>query len=91
MRKSILVLSLLVTLLSNPLRAEETQSLEAQVKELTRKVEALEDDLDQVRKLSDDALFWLRLSDIVCPPLGAMHPLQSSTTRRNSPCPSVPA
>ena len=65
MRKSILVLSLLVVaLVSNPLRAEEEKSLEAQVKDLARKVEALEYDLDQVRKLSDDALFWLRMSDV---------------------------
>jgi dipeptidyl aminopeptidase/acylaminoacyl peptidase len=65
MRKSILVFSLLaVTLISNPLRAQGEKSLEAQVKDLARKVEALESDLDQVRKLSDDAQFWLRLSDV---------------------------
>src|SRR5689334_11992776 len=65
MRKSIFVLSLLVIVLfSNPLRAQEEKSLEAQVKDLARKVESLEYDLDEVRKLSDDAQFWLRLSDI---------------------------
>ena len=65
MRKSILLLSLLaVALVSSPLRAQEQKSLEAQVKDLARKVESLESDLDQVRKLSDDALFWLRLSDV---------------------------
>ena len=64
MRKSILVLALLaVAIVSSPLRAEE-KSLEAQVKELAEKVEALQYDLDQVRKVSDDALFWLRLSDV---------------------------
>ncbi len=62
MRKSILVLSLLAVLVSNPLWTQEEKSLEAQVKDLARKVEDLEYDLDQVRKLSDDALFWLRLS-----------------------------
>jgi dipeptidyl aminopeptidase/acylaminoacyl peptidase len=65
MRKTVLVLALLaVTLVSNPLRAEEEKSLEAQVKDLAKKVEALQYDLDQVRKLSDDAQFWLRLSDV---------------------------
>ena len=65
MRKSILVLALLaVALVSDPVRAEEEKSLEAQVKDLARKVEALQYDLDQARKLSDDALFWLRLSDV---------------------------
>lgn len=65
MRKSILVLSLLaVSLASNPLPAEEEKSLAARVKDLEKKVEALSYDLDQVRKISDDALFWLRLSDV---------------------------
>ena len=65
MRKSILVLSLFaVALFSNPLRAQEQKSLEAQVKDLARKVESLQYDLDQVRKISDDAQFWLRLSDV---------------------------
>ena len=57
MRKSILVLSLLaVALVSNPLRAQSERSekpekpeksLEAQVKDLAKKVESLEYDLDQ--------------------------------------------
>jgi dipeptidyl aminopeptidase/acylaminoacyl peptidase len=67
MRKSILVLSLLAfALVSHPLRAadEKEKSLEDQVKDLTRQVAALQDDLDQVRKISDDAQFWLRLSDV---------------------------
>jgi dipeptidyl aminopeptidase/acylaminoacyl peptidase len=65
MRKSILLLSLLAALLVfGPLRAEEGKSLEAQVEDLTRSVEALRFQLDQVRKISDDALFWLRLSDV---------------------------
>ncbi|MFL6198399.1 MAG: alpha/beta hydrolase family protein [Thermoanaerobaculia bacterium] len=68
MRKSILVLSLLaVALVYSPLRAQEEKSeksLEAQVKDLANQVEALRDDLDQVRKISDDAQFWLRLSDV---------------------------
>lgn len=65
MRKSILALSLLAfALVPGLLRAQEEKSLEAQVKDLARKVEALESDLDQVRKISDDALFWLRLSDV---------------------------
>lgn len=64
MRNSILVLSLLAAVLSNPLRAQEEKSLEAQVKDLARQVEELQFDLDQVRKLSDDAQFWLRLSDV---------------------------
>ncbi|HEX3129656.1 MAG TPA: hypothetical protein VH394_20125 [Thermoanaerobaculia bacterium] len=63
MRKSILVLALLAVI-SSPLGAQEEKSLEAQVKELAGKVESLQYDLDQVRKLSDDAQFWLRLSDI---------------------------
>lgn len=63
MRKSILLLSL-AALLACPVLAEETKSLEAQVKALVAKVESLEYDLDQVRKSSDDALFWLRLSDV---------------------------
>lgn len=44
--------------------ADEPKSLETQVKELTSKVESLEWELDRVRKISDDALFWLRLSDV---------------------------
>lgn len=63
MRKSIVLLSLAVLLVC-PVLAEETKSLEAQVKELAAKIEALGYDLDEVRKSSDDALFWLRLSDI---------------------------
>ena len=63
MRKSIVLLSL-AALLVCPVFAEETKSLEVQVKELAAKVESLEYDLDQVRKSSDDALFWLRLSDV---------------------------
>jgi dipeptidyl aminopeptidase/acylaminoacyl peptidase len=47
-----------------PLFAQEEKSLEAQVKELTQKVESLTWQLDVVRKQSDDALFWLRLSDV---------------------------
>ncbi|MBI2213697.1 MAG: S9 family peptidase [Acidobacteria bacterium] len=46
------------------LHAADATSLETQVKELTSKVEELEWSLDQVRKSSDDALFWLRLSDV---------------------------
>lgn len=66
MRKSILLFSLLAVALvvSNPLRGQQEKSLESQVKDLAKKVEALQYDLDQVRKLSDDALFWLRLSDV---------------------------
>ncbi|MCM2316632.1 MAG: hypothetical protein NDJ92_15910, partial [Thermoanaerobaculia bacterium] len=63
MRKSILMLSV-AALLVCPVLAEEAKSLEAQVKGLAAKVESLEYDLDQVRKSSDDALFWLRLSDV---------------------------
>lgn len=63
MRKSILLFTL-VALAACPLLAEETKSLEAQVKELAAKVESLEYDLDQVRKSADDSLFWLRLSDV---------------------------
>ncbi len=63
MKKTILFL-FLVALLALPLRAEETKNLESQVKELTSKAESLEWQLDQVRKSSDDALFWLRLADI---------------------------
>jgi dipeptidyl aminopeptidase/acylaminoacyl peptidase len=44
--------------------AADPPSLEAQIKSLESKVEELEWNLDQVRKSSDDALFWLRLSDI---------------------------
>jgi dipeptidyl aminopeptidase/acylaminoacyl peptidase len=65
MRKSIPVLALLAAaLLSGPLRAQEKTSLEDQVKDLSRQLEGLRDDLDQVRKVADDAQFWLRLSDV---------------------------
>lgn len=50
--------------LAIPLSAQEAKPLEAQVKELTSKVDSLRWELDQVRKSSDDALFWLRLSDV---------------------------
>ncbi len=63
MRKSILLLSL-IALVAFPLWAEDEKSLDARVKELAAKVESLDYDLDQVRKSSDDALFWLRLSDV---------------------------
>src|SRR5689334_20506857 len=64
MKKPILALALLAAaLLSGPLRAQEP-SLEEQVKDLSRQLETLRDDLDQVRKIADDAQFWLRLSDV---------------------------
>ncbi|HVR97778.1 MAG TPA: alpha/beta fold hydrolase [Thermoanaerobaculia bacterium] len=59
-----MLLLLIFAFVSNPIRAAEEKSLEDQVKDLARKVESLEYDLDQVRKLSDDAQFWLRLSDV---------------------------
>jgi dipeptidyl aminopeptidase/acylaminoacyl peptidase len=65
MLKSVQVLSLLaVSLVASPLPGAEEKSLEARVKDLEKKIEALSYDLDQVRKISDDALFWLRLSDV---------------------------
>ncbi|MFP5285766.1 MAG: alpha/beta hydrolase family protein, partial [Thermoanaerobaculia bacterium] len=65
MKKSIFVLSLLAAaLVSSPLRAQEEKSLEAQVKALANEVEALQFQLDQVRKIADDALFWQRVSDV---------------------------
>ena len=65
MRKSLVVLSLLAAaLVSGPLRAQEGKSLEAQVKALADQVKALQFQLDEVRKTSEDAQFWLRLSDV---------------------------
>ena len=65
MRKSLVVLSLLAAaLVSGPLRAQEGKSLEEQVKALAEEVKDLRFQLDQVRKISDDAQFWLRLSDV---------------------------
>lgn len=58
------LLPVLMILCSLATAADEPKSLEAQVKELTSKVESLEWELDRVRKISDDALFWLRLSDV---------------------------
>jgi dipeptidyl aminopeptidase/acylaminoacyl peptidase len=47
-----------------PLFAADDKPLETQVRELQAKVEELTWNLDEVRKSSDDALFWLRLSDV---------------------------
>jgi dipeptidyl aminopeptidase/acylaminoacyl peptidase len=44
--------------------AAEEKSLETQVQELAARVESLTWELDRVRKISDDAMFWLRLSDV---------------------------
>lgn len=51
-------------LLAFSLQAQEPKPLDEQVKALSSKVESLRWELDQVRKSADDALFWLRLSDV---------------------------
>lgn len=62
--KSRLLVALALSVITLPVIAAEEKSLETQVKELQSKVEELQWDLDTVRKSSDDALFWLRLSDV---------------------------
>jgi dipeptidyl aminopeptidase/acylaminoacyl peptidase len=64
MKRSMMLSVVLMAVLARPLVADEAKSLEAQVKALTSKVESMEWDLDRVRKSADDALFWLRLSDV---------------------------
>jgi acetyl esterase/lipase len=59
-----LIAALTFAVLAFPTHAVDEKPLEVQVRELTAKVEELEWSLDQVRKSSDDALFWLRLSDV---------------------------
>lgn len=44
--------------------ADEPADAAARLKALEQRIESLEYDLDQVRKSSDDALFWLRLGDV---------------------------
>jgi dipeptidyl aminopeptidase/acylaminoacyl peptidase len=51
-------------LLAFSLQAQEKKPLDEQVKALSSQVESLRFELDQVRKTADDALFWLRLSDV---------------------------
>ncbi len=58
------VLLLLSGLLTAPARAEDASETAARLKALEQKLTRLEFQLDQVRKSSDDALFWLRLSDV---------------------------
>ena len=60
MKKSILAFVLAAWAI--PLQAQETS--DAKLKRLESEVEELSYELDQVRKLADDALFWLRLSDV---------------------------
>ena len=63
MRTAVVVL-LGSSLLVSPLRGADEPSTDARLKELAAKVEELDYELDQVRKSADDALFWLRLSDV---------------------------
>jgi dipeptidyl aminopeptidase/acylaminoacyl peptidase len=51
-------------LLAFSVQAQEPKPLDEQVKALSSQVESLRFELDQVRKSADDALFWLRLSDV---------------------------
>ncbi|HRY43021.1 MAG TPA: hypothetical protein P5164_03640, partial [Thermoanaerobaculia bacterium] len=44
--------------------ADDAPDAAARLKALEERIESLEFDLDQVRKSSDDALFWLRLGDV---------------------------
>ena len=55
------ILSLILVACATPLGAQEAS--DARLKRLESEVEKLSYELDQVRKLADDALFWLRLSD----------------------------
>jgi dipeptidyl aminopeptidase/acylaminoacyl peptidase len=64
MKRKMMLSVVLMAVFALPLVADEAKSLEAQVKALTSKVESMEWDLDRVRKSADDALFWLRLSDV---------------------------
>ena len=60
MRRSIL--AFVIATLTIPLWAQEGS--DARLKRLESEVERLAYQLDQVRKLADDALFWLRLSGV---------------------------
>jgi len=64
MRVLAVVLVLLSGLLPAPARAEDASETAARLTALEQKLTRLEFQLDQVRKSSDDALFWLRLSDV---------------------------
>lgn len=44
--------------------ADDAPDAAARLKALEERIESLEFDLDQVRKSSDDALFWLRLGEV---------------------------
>ncbi len=59
----ILALVLLAPL-SAPLRAADEPDLAARVKKLESDVDDLKWQVDETRKSADDALFWLRLSDV---------------------------
>ncbi len=56
------ILAFLFAVWALPLQAQE--DLEARLKRLESQIDNLKYDLDQVRKLADDSLFWLRLSDV---------------------------
>ena len=58
------LLLLALSLLPALSRAEDAPDVASRLKALEARVEGLEYDLDQVRKSADDALFWLRLSDV---------------------------
>lgn len=64
MRVRALLPIVLLGLLPLPAPADEASEVDARLKALERRIESLEFDLDQVRKSSDDALFWLRLGDV---------------------------
>ena len=65
-RSGLLLLALPLALLLPPAGslADDAPDAAARLKALEERIESLEFDLDQVRKSSDDALFWLRLGDV---------------------------